>query len=152
MKINNPFTKNNLLIFLPVILVMIFDFLFPLIGQPEIYWTVGYAFNNEGSPLGELLLGYHPEIFAVFFAFYLSLVLFLSANLKRPFNIMVAVGFFLGHAWGSASWIPLIVLRFSSYQTYADFNEWYATVAYFIVIAVISGFCISKWLKITYGK
>lgn len=148
MKINNPFSKNNLLVLAPVILVMLFDLIFTLVGQSEIYWTKSYRFFNEGSPLGEILLGYHPGYFVLFFVFYLLFVLFLTTNLKRPLNIIVAIGFFLGHVWGSSSWIPLLVLRFSSYKNYLNFNEWYPTIGYFILIAIISGICVNKWLKI----
>lgn len=148
MKINNPLSKNNLLILSPVILVMLFDFIFTLVGQPEIYWTVSYELFNEGSPLGPILFGYHPGIFVLFFTLYLLFVLFLSTNLKRPLNIMVAIGFFLGHAWGSSSWLSTLVLRFASFETYVSFNEWYLAIGYFIVIAIISGICINKWVRI----
>ncbi len=142
MTIKNPFSKQNVLILSPVILVMVLDFAFTLVGQPKYYWG-NYLFFNEGSPLGKILLSWHPAYFILFFILYLFFVLFLIINLKRPLNIMVAIGFFLGHVWGSASWVPLLFPRFFQVQI----ESWYLTIGYFIIISAISGFCISKWLK-----
>jgi len=142
MKTNNPFSKQNILILIPLILVMILDLTFTLVGQPESYWY-NYKFFNEGSPLGPVLMSYHPGYFILFFVFYLLFVLFLATNLPRPLNIIVAIGFFLGHAWGSSSWMQVIIYRFLSIRI----NEWYSVIGYFVIIAIISGFCINQWLK-----
>ena len=147
MRINNPFSRRNLLILFPLILVMLFDLIFTLVGQPEIYWEK-YTFVWEGSPLGHSLLSLHPGYFILFFIIYLLFVLFLVTNLKRPLNIMVAIGFFLGHSWGSASWVPEIFVFLPSLGLYSN---WYYTIFYFIFLAIISGFCINKWL-IKYEK
>lgn len=142
MRLRNPFSKQNVLILTPLILVMILDLIFTLAGQPKDYWQNYYLFN-EGSPLGSILLPWHPGYFVLFFAFYLLFVLFLVTNLKRPINIMVAVGFFLGHAWGSASWVSTIFYRLTAVYF---INEWYLIVGYFILIAIVSGFFINRWL------
>lgn len=147
MRINNPFSKRNLLILFPLILVMLLDLIFTLIGQPKIYWKA-YIFVSEGSPLGHSLLNIHPGYFILFFIFYLLFVLFLVTNLKRPLNLMIGIGFFLGHSWGSASWVPKI---FSFLPSLGLYNNWYHTIGYFIFLAIISGFCINKWL-IKYEK
>jgi len=144
MKIKNPFSKSNILIVIPVILVMILDLTFTLVGQPEYYWQ-NYEFFNEGSPLGFILFSHHPAYFVLFFAIYLLLVLVLVTNLMRPFNIMVAVAFFLGHSWGSSSWVPAIFYKLTGIDT---IDSWYLIIGYFIVVAIISGFCVNKWLKI----
>lgn len=144
MRINNPFARQNLLILTPLILVMLFDLVFTLVGQPEIYWE-SYIFVSEGSPLGYSLLSIHPGIFILFYIFYFLFVLFLVANLKRPFNIMVAIGFFLGHSWGSVSWVPRI---FSFLPNLGFYSNWYYTIGYFIFLAIISGLFIKKWLEI----
>ena len=143
MAIKNPFSKPSILIFIPVILVMILDLTFTLVGQPDHYWE-NYSLLNESSPLGASLLSLHPGYFIVFFVFYFLFVLFLIVNLKRPLNIIVALSFFLGHAWGSSSWIPILAYRYTS--IYID--SWYLMIGYFIIIAVASGFCINKWLKL----
>ncbi|MDD5145321.1 MAG: hypothetical protein PHF44_00510 [Candidatus Pacebacteria bacterium] len=147
MKINNPFSKNNILILSPVILVMLFDLVFTLVGQPKMYWKFSYEFFNEGSPLGEILLGHHPVIFILFFAAYMFFVLFLTTNLKRPFNIIFAMGFFLGHAWGSSSWVPGIAGKLFQIKNPAYINDWYFIIGYFIFISIISGICINIWFK-----
>ena len=71
MKIKNPLSKNNLLILAPVILVMILDLVFTLVGQPAYYWQ-NYSFFNEGSPLGQILMQ-NPVYFILFSIFYLFL-------------------------------------------------------------------------------
>ena len=147
MKINNPLSRQNILILTPLILVMILDLIFTLVGQPEIYWH-NYRFFNEASPLGQVLLSHHPGYFVLAFVLYLLFVLFLATNLKQPLNIMVVIGLFLAHAWGSASWLPILVYRFLPIGRSLDINNWYLTIGYFIIIAIISGFCINQWLKI----
>lgn len=144
MRIKTPFSKSNILILFPLVLVMVLDLIFTLVGQPEIYWQ-NYSLFDEGSPLGPVLLSYHPGYFVLFFIFYLLFVLYLINNLPRPFNIMVAVGFFLGHVWGSVSWVSTIFYKLAG--TYA-ISHWYLAISYFIIIAIISGFCINRWLKI----
>lgn len=148
MKINNPLSKKNLLILTPVILVMILDLVFTMAGQPARYWQ-NYGSFSEGSPLGQTLM-LNPAYFILFFIFYLFFVILLASFLPRPFNIMIAIGFFLGHVWGSSTWLGTIFYKLTG--DYFSGNIWYLNVGYFIFIAVISGFCISKWLKITYEK
>jgi hypothetical protein len=138
----NLFSKSNILILTPLILVMVLDAVFTLAGQSEYYWQ-NYSLFNESSPLGQTLM-LNPAYFILFFILYLPFVLFLATNLKKPFNIMIAIGFFLGHAWGSASWVPTIFHRLTGVYTT---EEWWLTVGYFIVIAAISGLSIDKWLK-----
>jgi len=142
MAVKNPFSKSNALILAPLILVMVLDFAFTLIGQPESYWQ-DHLFFNEGSPLGNLLLPVSPIYFALFFIFYLLFVLFLAVNLKKPLNIMIFTGFFLGHSLGSASWVSLLFYRFFQ----ISINSWYLIIGYIVLISIISGFCISRWLK-----
>jgi len=144
MEIKNPFLKTNILILTPLILVMVLDLIFTLVGQPKDYWQNYYLFN-EGSPLGSILLPWHPGYFVLFFAFYLLFVLFLITNLKRPINIMVAVGFFLGHSWGSASWVPTIFRKLTGLYMIED---WWLIIGYFVIIAIISGIYINKWMRI----
>lgn len=124
-------------------LVMILDLIFTIAGQPSYYWNVDFSFLNEGSPLGVFLLSRNPVFFIIFFFFYLLFVLFLITNLRRPFNIMAGIGFFLGHAWGSSTWVPLLFSRYF----YGDFADWYLTIGYFIILAIIFGICINAWLN-----
>ena len=131
------------MILTPVILVMILDLVFTVVGQSAYYWQ-NYGFFNEGSPLGQILM-LNPACFILFFIFYLLFVIFLLGFLPKPFNIMVAVGFFLGHAWGSASWIPTIFHKLTGVYT---INDWYLNIGYFVIIAMISGIFINKWLRV----
>ena len=142
MRIKSPFSRQNILILSPIILVMILDLVFTLLGQPPSYWQ-NYNLFNEGSPLGIILLSIHPAYLILFFILYLLFVLFLITNLKKPLKIIVALSFFLGHIWGSVSWIPVLLYNFSQIQI----DGWYLSIGYFIIISIVSGFCINKWLK-----
>lgn len=147
MAIKNPFSRSYILILIPIILVMLLDLIFTLLGQSKYYWQ-NFSLFNEASPLGVLLLSLHPGYFILFFVFYLLFVLFLTVNLKRPLNIIVAISFFLGHVWGSSSWVPNLFYQYVS----INIDRWYLTIGYFIIIAAISGFCINKWQEIRLKK
>ena len=139
MKINNPFSKSNIVTFIPLMLVMILDLFFTTIGQSEYYWQ-NYSFFNELNPVGQILLSVGPIYWILISILYIVFVLFLIANLRRPINIMAATAFFLGHAWGSASWVVEIIYKFFGLEV----NYWYANIIYFIIIAIISGFYLNK--------
>lgn len=139
----NPFSKNNLLIAAPLVIVMMLDGIFTMAGQPEAYWQ-NYALFNEGSPLGQSLM-LNPAYFISFFLAYLILVSVLVISLKRPFNIMVWLGFFLGHAWGGSTWVNTILFKLTGI---CGIDGWYLMVGYFVLIAIITGLFIDKWLKL----
>ena len=143
MKINNPFSKPTVFILIPLILVMVLDLIVTLAGQPVYYWQ-NYLLFNEGSPLGPYLLSSNPLIFILFFLVYVPLVLLLVANLKRPLNIMVGLGFFLGHAWGASSWVPTVVYKVTGFYF---INDWYLIIGFYIILAIISGYCFNLWLE-----
>ena len=127
---------------------MVLDFIFTLAGQPAYYWQ-NHIFFDEGSPLGRILMQ-NPAYFVLFFILYLLFVIFLLANLKRPFNIVIAIGFFLGHVWGSSTWLGIIFYKLTGNYFTADI--WYLNIGYFAVIAVISGICVDRWLRIWKDK
>jgi len=138
----NPFSNTNVLIISPVIMVILLDVIFTLVGQPKSYWQ-NYTLFNEGSPLGQILM-LSPIYFISFMIVYIVLISILIVNLKRPFNIMIGIGFFLGHFWGSSTWLYIIIKKLTGIYI---MNDWYLVVGYIIVISIISGFCINKWFK-----
>ena len=158
MRIKNPFSKPIIFIFclkkqsdkhycfilFPLLLVLLIDLIFTLVGQPEIYWQ-NYNFYNEGSPLGIFFLSQHPGYFLLFYIFYVAVVLLVATNLKRPFNIVWAISFFLGHVWGSATWVDNIFYKF--FPDYSFVDNWYLKIFYFILVGAISGFFIDHWLS-----
>jgi hypothetical protein len=148
MKISNSFSKDKILLLLPVILVMLLDLIFTLFGQPDYYWQ-NHSLFNEGSPLGQILM-LNPAVFIAAFVFYIAFVIFLSAILPKPLNIVFALSFYLGHVWGSSTWLETIFYKLTG--NYYAGDAWYLNIFYFIFIAAISGLCVSKWLKIKCGK
>jgi hypothetical protein len=143
MKIKKIFSGKNLSFVFPVLLVMAIDFIFTMVGQPAGYWS-NHVFLNEGSPLGIFFLSRNPLFFVLFFILYLLFVFLLIIKLKRPFNIIAGIGFFLGHVWGSSTWIPILVYRYTG-QFYL--SDWYFTIGYLIFISAISGIFINQWFK-----
>ena len=139
----NPFLKTNILIIAPLAVVMLLDGIFTLMGQPEAYWQ-DYTLFNEGSPLGQILM-LNPLYFISFFIIYVILATILATNLKRPFNIIVWLGFFLGHAWGASTWVQTIFVNLTGIY---EIDRWYLVVGYLAVISIISGVFINKWLKL----
>jgi hypothetical protein len=139
----NPFSKTNIWLTAPLVLAMLLDGIFTLVGQPDIYWQ-NYSFFNEGSPLGQILM-LNPLYFISFFIVYLILVAVLTTNLKRPFNIMVWLGFFLGHVWGASTWTYTIFTDLTGIYTV---SSWYLVVGYIVIISVITSFFINKRLKV----
>jgi len=146
MGIKKLLTKSNLLILSPLILVMVTDFVFTLIGQPPAYWK-NFVFVNEANPVARYLLVWHYGWFTLISFAYGFLVLFLVLKLKRPLNIILAVFLFLAHGSASSGWMPRMVEVMTG--TYPLDNFWfYSKYSYHIVVAIISGVVISKWLKI----
>ena len=135
----NPFGKTNILLTIPLMLAMLLDGIFTLIGQPDAYWQ-NHTLFNEGSPLGQILM-LNPLYFIFFFIVYLVLVAILTTNLKRPFNIMVWLGFFIGHVWGASTWVYRIFTDLTDIYTVSN---WYLIVGYIIIISVVAGIFINK--------
>lgn len=142
MKFSNPFSRANAFLVLPLILVMILDMGFTLIGQLQDYWR-NFQFFNEANPTAGFLLSINPALFILFFFLYLIFVLFLIVNLKKPFNLISYIFFFLIHSWGSSSWLSEL---FFSYRI-NSLGDWCLKIGYFALISLVSGFCINKWLK-----
>lgn len=128
----------------PVLTVMLFDFAFTMYGQPDSYWT-NYANVNEGSPLGFNLLSQNPIFFILFFVLYLVIVNVLLRILPVLPSLILGISLFLGHAWGSGSWVPYILLK----QGIADtqFLRWYSVIVYFIFLSTLTSFFILRFIK-----
>jgi len=144
MKIKELFVKPNIFILIPIILVMVFDFVFTLVGQSSSYWK-NYNLVNEGDPFARFLLVSHWSYFFIGSFVYLVFIIFLLAKLKRPFNIIIAVAVFTIHVWASSTWLTTIYSKIIGDYTYS--TEWCLLIGYFIFLGLITGFFIDKWLK-----
>lgn len=138
----NFLSKRNLSILWPLILVMVLDLVFTLAGQPAIYWR-NHKLYNEGNPLGAFLLGKHPFLFILAYIFYFLFILFLSANLKRPFNFILIISIFLIHTWATTSWVPILVYRLFS----PNMNWFYSSTVYLVFIGAMAGIGANKFLR-----
>ena len=125
----------------PVILVMVFDFLFTLIGQPTNYW-INFSNVNEGSPLGFNLLKINPFFFLIFCAIYLLAMVILIRKLPLFVGATLALSLFLGHSWGSSTWVYHLFRKMGFIL--GGFSDWYLTVGYFVLISLVSVLIIVK--------
>lgn len=142
MKMINPFSRSNIFLVFPLVLVMVLDLAFTLIGQSQDYWR-NFQLFNEANPFAAFLLSHNPALFVLYFCVYIFIVLLLVVNSEKPFNITLYIFFFLIHSWGSSSWLSEL---FFSYQAnYA--NDWYLNIGYFILISLASGISLNLWLK-----
>jgi len=123
----------------PVILVMCLDFLFTMIGQPANYWT-DFSYVNEGSPLGFNLLKINPFYFLIFCLIYLLAMVVLIKKLPFKIGAILALSLFLGHSWGSSSWVYYLFQKMGFKM--AMFFDWYLIVGYLAIISMISVFLI----------
>ena len=128
----------------PVILVMLLDFSFTMIGQPPSYWT---NFNNlnEGSPIGVNLLSINPLYFLIFCAIYLSIMILLIRKLPLIPGAILALSLFLGHSYGSSSWVDLLLHK-AGFDL-GNFSQWYSTIGYFVLLSIISVLMVTKAKK-----
>lgn len=140
----NLFSKQNIFILGPLILVMFLDLIFTSVGQSTSYWRDS-TIVNEANPLARALLVKHYAYFLLGSFVYGLIIMFLLAKLKRPFNIMLGIGVFISHLFGSASWTPEVFDKITGNYEYEMY--WYLLSGYFIIIAVICGFFVNKWLE-----
>ena len=93
---------------LPVIVLSAADGLLTLWGQPESYWTGGYADINEYNPLAAWFLRLHPLAFAASGVPYLILVIALVLWLPRRWAVLAAVVLAATHALGVIVWSRIL--------------------------------------------
>ena len=136
---------------------LFFSFLFPavldgvvtLLGQDRSYWEISYRFANEASP-AYYILAKHPALFALGGAIWFIVLYLLFLKLKSPWNLMLAVAFVAGHAWGSSTWLWKF-MRESNIYIIGNQNSitlaWTLIIFYFLLIGIIAGFFISKYIE-----
>lgn len=118
---------------------MCLDFLFTMIGQPSNYWT-DFSYVNEGSPLGFNLLKINPIYFLIFCLLYLLTMVVLIKKLPFKIGAILALSLFLGHSWGSSSWVYHLFQKIGFETTM--FSHWYLTIGYLTIISMISVFLV----------
>lgn len=133
---------KRILIILMVI-VMILDFSFTLLGQP-IEYLENYQLVSEGSPMGKLLLPVHPLAFISVFIFWVFLAIYLVRILKPPWDIMFGTGVILGHFHGSIAWVPHLFIFLKPEWLGIQAWHWYSSVIFIIFLAFLFGLIIHK--------
>jgi len=128
----------------PILLVTLLDAIFTVIGQPSEYWQ---EFRNasEGSPLGFHFLQLHPWLFLFFMGIYMGGIILFLKRLPLFWSSVLGLTLFIGHAYGSSSWIYTIYLKLG----FPDllFTQWYLIIGYFLLISLLTIFLVKGQAK-----
>ena len=123
---------------IPLAFVMVLDFCFTLVGQPDVYWRGSYHQCVEMSPHGKALLQAGPWYFIVAYAGWFVLVCLLASKMRNGIGTAFVMGILMGHAWGSSSWLPALISALLDVKL-GDVATWYLYVGYFGLIALLCG-------------
>jgi len=135
-------TRKSLSVLIyPILLVILLDVIFTLLGQPPQYWQ-SYSLVREGSPLGVSFLQASPFIFVLFMLAYTCLIVFLLKKLPRFWSLILGLTVYSGHLYGSGTWIYVLYLK--SRLPDSPFAHWYLTIGYYIIISFISVLIVYK--------
>jgi hypothetical protein len=93
---------------LPSFVTVAADGCLTLLGQPEAYWTGGFAVVREGNPVAAWFLSVHPLAFAAAGVQYLLLIVGVVLVLPHRWAVVVAVAVPLAHAVAVAAWCVLL--------------------------------------------
>lgn len=138
---------------LPLALVIALDAAFTLLGQPRAYWAGDHAVVNEGSPIGVQALGLGPRAFACLMAAWILGALILAKSLPGMLGQLAYAGIALGHAWGSATWIPRMIRVLAESAPQGDLGEalrdlakapsagYWGTLLHLLILSLTAVFC-----------
>ena len=87
-----------------------------------------------------------PYLFMAFLAIYLAAANLLMRYLPLFPGLVLSVALYLGHFWGSSSWIN-VIFHASSVQ-----NSWYQHIAYAVAVALMTTGWIWWYLRMTKEK
>ncbi len=132
------------IIIILMLIVMILDFGFTLLGQPDKYWGGDYQFTNERFPVANFLLSVHPAAFIGFFILWIALAICAVRILRPPWVFIFGIAVILAHFWGSILWIPRLCASFR--PDWLTGGEWsfYSPMIYIILLATTFGLIIYK--------
>jgi len=130
----------------PVIGVVFLDVLFTLIGQPQQYWQ-DFSKLREGSPLGVAILSQNPWFFVAFMLIYAYFICLILRKLPLFLSIFAAISFYLGHVYGSATWVYTVFRKLTNVVNPQKFISWYVVVGYLVSVSFITSLFIIKVLK-----
>ena len=120
------------------------DGIVTLLGQDAIYWS-NYKLVNEGSPAW-IILSTHPSLFILGAIIWFVGWYFIYKKLKEPLNMMITIVFVVGHTWGSSSWIARFLANAGLYNN-SNRIGWYVLVVYFVLVGIICGGLITKYIE-----
>jgi hypothetical protein len=130
-------TKNFFVI--AVLTPLLIDHAVTLYGQPAAYW-VDHTQMNEAALI--TLLGFGPAAFIVGTVAYALIVMFLLLKLPMKYSLPLGIFAFVGHVWGSSSWIPEILESNNISVSY-----WLVSLGYFLILSIGLAIGIRKWLS-----
>lgn len=140
----------------PLLVVIGLDGLFTLRGQPPAYRQGDHARTDEASQVGRAVLERGPRTFVLATAGWALGALLLCRVLPGLLGQACYGAVGLGHAWGSASWVPLEsvrALRALGRQLGGDGGEaclslarsphlgHWSVLVYLFLLALLTAFC-----------
>jgi hypothetical protein len=100
--------RDRLYLWLPPLVMVPLDLGMTLWGQPQEYWGGAYAVN-EGNPLAEQLLLFHPMAFLAAGVAWFALVVGLVTVLPRSAALTISVTVSQAHAWAAGNRVRAIL-------------------------------------------
>jgi hypothetical protein len=118
--------RRRFWILLPGLLMILLDLGVTLYFQPADYWQADYDLTTEKSPLGILLMRFHPAAFLAFMVAYIMVCAGLILRLPTPWNRVIGLALVVGHTAGVYSWLGNRI--------------YWAMIAVFLIIATVTIF------------
>jgi hypothetical protein len=122
----HPRDRQRFWILVPALVMILLDVGVTLYFQPAEYWSANYELTTEKSPLGVILLQFHPAAFLAFILAYMLVIGLLIYWLPAPWNRIISLAAVVGHTAGLFSWLGGRV--------------YWVMIVLFIVIAAITVF------------
>lgn len=127
------------------------DGIITLLGQDRTFWQ-DYRTVNEASPAYFFLI-VHPGLYIIGAVVWFIFLFWLMKKLKHPLNLMLALAFIAGHAWGSSAWLIRLVKNIGLYLPYDRISilaGWTVLVLYYVLIGIIAALSINQYFKNRY--
>jgi len=136
------FTKNPYFFaFFPFALA---DAVLTILGQPQTYWRYGIV--NEASP-AYYVLQFSPYAFIAAVVVWLIIWYIIFLKLSRGIALYLSLFFIAAHAWGSTSWV-FVLLRDAGFYNPSNqttvIQAWFVAMAYLAVLSAVSAYFLKK--------
>lgn len=135
---------NNNPLYFAFFIPAVVDGILTLVAQGPEYWS-SIRKVNEASPAYYFLL-HSPGLYLLGAFVWFLFWYFIFFRLKKPFNLIIAIFFIVGHSWGGGGWIMRLFWEHGVY-TLTDqssiISAWGMLMVYFLLVAVVGAYCLN---------